>query len=82
MGLKYPMAEHWRFLLLPLVERPLDDESPRFVQLGDDRAFVHALIAVPNVHALATTPRGRGDMVRLALLDDSGSNVLPYSAAS
>lgn len=83
VGLAHPMAEHWQALLHPLVQCPSNDDEARFVQLGDDRAFVHALVAVRNAKEFSapSSPR-RGDMIRLALVDDPGANVLPYSRAS
>ncbi len=80
-GAEPPVAAQWRFLLDPLVPyeggTDQDHDPARFPvqQLEDERIQCMTLLAFDNTRSLK-----RGDLIRLALYDDSGSSdSLPYS---
>ncbi|MDO5691294.1 MAG: hypothetical protein Q4G70_02295 [Pseudomonadota bacterium] len=81
-GESFPLAAHLRELLKPLRCEPMhigdQADSLRLVQLGDDRAFTLAYVAINEVRDFVT--RSRGDFIRLGCLDDPGANLLPYAA--
>lgn len=70
-GKEPPPASHWRELLAPLL--PTDKAAVHLRQVVDERIPLMLYLSVDDPRTIS-----RGDWVRLAMCDESGSGELPY----
>lgn len=72
-----PVADHWQYLLKPLVPFRATNPDARYCyrQIGDERIPLMAYLAVDDPHSIA-----QGDLMRLAFADGSDrSAAFPYA---